>query len=317
MMVLHRRLSMMIDELNRFLHYLGVEKGLSRGTTDAYRLDLEKGFIPFLYRRGKYLVAEVTRDDIRDYLDYTATSRNNSSITRARKLAAIKSFFKYLVENEDLEINPSASIRSPKIPWKEPQYLTEQECSRFLLAIAQNASRKVRKRDIAIAVLFLNDGLRVSELAKLKMSDVDLVNSQIKITRKGNKEQYLPLNRETVRVLRNYLSSRPPSANGWLFMDKKGDNDLSRRYIYGIIRKYLEVAGIDKGKLGPHILRHTFCTRLHQKGVAPFTIQNLAGHKSLNTTMRYIKIEDREQAEAVSRLEFGMSFRKKREVLVG
>ncbi|GAH88892.1 unnamed protein product, partial [marine sediment metagenome] len=77
-----------------------------------------------------------------------------------------------------------------------------------------------------------------------------------------------------------------------------------RSYVYGIVRRYLKLAGIDKGKRGPHILRHTFCTRLHQKGVSPFTIKDLAGHKSLDTTMRYIKIENKEQAEAIDRLEF-------------
>ena len=80
----------------------------------------------------------------------------------------------------------------------------------------------------------------------------------------------------------------------------------NRGYVYGIVRRYLKLAGIDKGKRGPHILRHTFCTRLHQKGVGPFTIEDLAGHKSLNTTMRYIKIENKEQAEDVDRLEFGI-----------
>jgi site-specific recombinase XerD len=300
----------MIDELNRFLHYLGVEKGLSRGTIKAYKLDLERGFISFLYSRGKYSVEEVTRDDIRDYLDYTAAAKNNASITRARKLAAIKSFFRYLLENEGLEVDPSASIRSPKIGWKEPQYLTEQECSRFLTAIAAKAKRRVRKRDIAIAILFLNDGLRVSELANLKISDVDLVNNQLKVIRKGNKEQYLPLNREAATALHSYLSSRPLSTNDRFFIESNG-HSLSRRYIYGIIHKYLGLADIHKDKLGPHILRHTFCTRLHQKGVAPFTIQNLAGHKSLNTTMRYIKIEDREQAEAINRLDFGISYQRR------
>jgi len=87
---------------------------------------------------------------------------------------------------------------------------------------------------------------------------------------------------------------------------KTNGNNLSRSYVYGIVRRYLKLASIDKGKRGPHILRHTFCTRLHQKGVAPFTIKDLAGHKSLNTTMRYIKIENKEQAEAIDRLEFGV-----------
>jgi len=92
----------MRSKLNKFLHGLQVEKGLSQGTTEAYQLDIEKGLLPFLYQRAKFAVGEVTKADIRDYLDYVATSRGNSNITRARKLAAIKSFFNYLVENEGL-----------------------------------------------------------------------------------------------------------------------------------------------------------------------------------------------------------------------
>ena len=88
-------------------------------------------------------------------------------------------------------------------------------------------------------------------------------------------------------------------------MGTNGKN-LDRGYIYRIVRRYLALANISKGKHGPHLFRHTFCTRLHQKGVGPFTIKDLAGHKSLNTTMRYIKIENKEQAEAIDRLEFGM-----------
>jgi len=88
------------------------------------------------------------------------------------------------------------------------------------------------------------------------------------------------------------------------FVGNNGGN-LDRSYVYAIVRRHLKLAGVDKGKRGPHILRHTFCTRLHQKGVAPFTVKDLAGHKSLNTTMRYIKIENKGQAEALDGLEFG------------
>jgi len=145
----------------------------------------------------------------------------------------------------------------------------------------------------------------VSELTNLKLVSVDLDRGQVKITRKRNKEQYLHLNGETMRVLANYVANRPEAQNGRLFVGTNGGN-LERRYVYGIVRRYMKLAGIDKGKHGPHLLRHTFCTRLHQKGVDPFTIKDLAGHKSLNTTMRYIRIENREQAEAIDRLEFGI-----------
>ncbi len=254
-------------------------------------------------------MGDVTKADIRAYLDYVASGRGNSNATRARKLAAIKSFFNYLVENEELEVNPAASIRSPRIPEKDPEYLTDEESIHLLTTIARKAKPQVRDRDLAMVVLFLHTGLRVSELGKLELFNVDLNRDQIKITRKGNKEQYLHLNGETVNMLARYLANRPEAENGRFFVGTNGDN-LDRRYIYGIVRRYLELAGIDKGKRGPHILRHTFCTRLHQKGVGPFTIKDLAGHKSLNTTMRYIRIENKEQAEAIDRLEFGISFQR-------
>jgi len=295
------------SKLNKFLRYIQIEKGFSQGTIEAYRLDIERGLIPFLHQRSKFEVGGVTKTDIRAYLDYVATGKGNSNVTRARKLAAIKSFFNYLVENEELEVSPAASVRSPRIPQKEPVYLTDEESIRLLTTIAREAKQQVRERNLAIIVLFLHAGLRVSELTKLELVNVDLNSNQIKITRKGNKEQYLHLNGETVNMLGRYLANRPEALNGSFFIGTNGGN-LDRRSIYGIVRRYLKLAGIDKSKRGPHILRHTFCTRLHQKGVGPFTIKDLAGHKSLNTTMRYISIENKEQAEAVDRLEFGVPF---------
>jgi len=293
----------MKSKLNKFLRYLQVKKGASQGTIKAYQFDIERGLIPFLEQRGRSKIAEVTKEDIRDYLHYLAAGRGNSNVTRARKLAAIKSFFNYLVENEGLEVNPAASIRSPRIPEKEPEYLIEEECIHLLETIARKGKPRVHERDMAIAVLLLHTGLRVSELTNLKLVDVDLNRRQVKIIRKGNKEQYLHLNGETVRTLAKYLAKRPQAQNGRFSVGTSGSN-LTRGYVYGLVRSYLQLAGIKKGKRGPHILRHTFCTRLHQKGVDPFTIKDLAGHKSLNTTMRYVKIESKEQADAIDRLEF-------------
>ena len=187
----------------------------------------------------------------------------------------------------------------------QPEYLTEEECIRLLQTIAPKGRPQVRERDMAIVVLFLHTGLRVSELTSLKLANVDLDRGQIKITRKGNKEQYLHLNGETVRALANYLAHPPRAQNGRLFAGTNGGN-LDRTHIYTVVRRYLNLAGINKGKHGLHLLRHTFCTRLHQKGVGPFTIKDLADHKSLNTTVRYIKIENKEQTEALDKLEFGL-----------
>jgi site-specific recombinase XerD len=175
------------SKLNKFLRYLQTERGFSQGTIEAYQLDIEKGLIPFLHQQGKSDIAEVTKDDIRAYLDYLAVNRGNSSVTRAWKLAAIKSFFNYLVETEELKANPASSIRSPRILEMEPEYLTEKECICLLETIARRGRSQVRERDIAMVVLFLHTGLRVSELTSLKLVNVDLGRGQIKITRKGNK----------------------------------------------------------------------------------------------------------------------------------
>ncbi len=295
----------MQSKLNKFLRYMEIEKGYSKGTIEAYRLDIEKSLIPFLHQRGKFEVGEVTKDDVRAYLDFLAVERHNLAITRARKLAAIKSFFNYLVESEELKKNPASSIKSPKIPETQPEYLTEEECIRLLETISRKGRPQAEKRDMAIVILFLHTGLRVSELTGLELANVDLVTNQIKITRKGNKEQYLHLNPEVARALEDYLANRPEARNGRFFVGTTGSN-LERRRVYGIVRTYLKLAGIEKGKRGPHLFRHTFCTRLHQKGVGPFTIKELAGHKSLNTTMRYINIENKEQAESLDKLEFGI-----------
>jgi len=263
-------------KLKKFLRYLQTERSFSQGTIEAYQLDIEKGLIPFLQRRGKFTAGEITKADIRAYLDYLVVDRGNSSVTRAWKLAAIKSFFNYLVETEELKANPASSIKSPRIPEMEPEYLTEEECIRLLETIARKGRPQVRERDMAIVVLFLHAGLRVSELTNLKLVNVDLEKNLIKITRKGNKEQYLHLNGEAVSMLARYLAKRPQAQNGSLFTGTNGGN-LDRAYIYGVVQRYLNLAGINKGKHGPHLLRHTFCTRLHQKGVGPFTIKDLAG----------------------------------------
>ncbi len=140
---------------------------------------------------------EVTRADIQANLGYLAAGSGNSNATGERNLATIMLFFNYLLENEGLEVNPTAPLRSPMLPAKEPVYLTDEESIHLLTTIAQEAKPRARERDMAIAILFLHTGPRISELTKLELVNVDLDQGQIKITRKGNKEQYLHLNGQT------------------------------------------------------------------------------------------------------------------------
>jgi len=106
------------------------ERGFSEGTIQAYQLDIGKGLMPFLHHRGKSQLPDITKDDIRDYMEFLTSEKRNIAITRARKLAAIKSFFRFVVENERLKTNPASSIKSPRIPQKQPTYLSDEECRR-------------------------------------------------------------------------------------------------------------------------------------------------------------------------------------------
>jgi integrase/recombinase XerD len=290
-------------KLTDFVRNLQVE-GYSPETINAYRNDLAKGLFVFLRQQDIFNLASVTTDDIRKYFYSLTLEKHNSNFTRKRKLASMKSFFRYLLEAKVLKVNPVATMRSPKLPDKKPAYLTEAECLRLLRAITQNARRQYKERDLTMIVLFLHTGLRVSELINLRLMNVDLKSALLKVTRKGNKEQNLHLNSDSVCVLEKYLSVRQ-SLNGYLFVNSGGQK-LSRSCIYNKVKRYLLTAGINKSKWGPHILRHTFCTRLHQKGVDPLVLRKLAGHRSLDTTMKYVSIEDKEQTEAVNRLELGI-----------
>lgn len=291
----------MKTRIDDFISYLKVEKGYSQRTVEEYYLDVKQSLVPFLNRQGIHNVSRVTKNSIQKYLDYLATTKGNCNATRARKLASVKTYFNYLVEAGLLKKNPASSIGSPKIASKQPSYLTESEITKLLGAVSQGARFGYYERDIALITVLLHTGMRVSELTNLKKRDIDIENGYFKIARKGRKEQYLPLNSEATTILSQYLQKRPVSGSEECFIGTDGKG-MSRGSVYNIVRRYLRLAGIKKEKHGPHVLRHTFCTRLHRQGVDPFTIRALAGHKDLNTTMRYINIEARQHAAAVEKL---------------
>jgi len=159
---------------------------------------------------------------------------------------------------------------------------------------------------MSIVLLSLHAGLKASELAELKPTDVKLGTNQVKVTRSEGKRQFLHLNDATTMVLARYLATKPQSRNGRFFVGLQGQ-ELSRGVIYKIVRKYLDLAGIDRGKHGPDLLRHTFCTRLYRKGVDPFTIKELAGYKKLETTFKYIPLGNDGEYKAVDQLQLGIS----------
>lgn len=286
--------------LEQFLHYVSVERGFSPRTIEAYKHDLNK-FVGFLEATNKTHIKAVSRDDIRKFISQCA--QTNRAVTYTRKLSSIKSFFKYLIRNDVLKINPAADIETPKLPQKEPSYLTQEEYQKLLLTVRQTADPYYLARDLAIVTTFLGTGVRLSELVGLTLNSVNLQPSQesIRVQGKGNKERIVPLNEEVVAVLRKYIKGRPEVETNHLFVSRLS-RELCTGSVYHLIKRYLKETGIKKEKVGVHTLRHTFGAALLNSGANLVVIQELLGHKNLETTRRYLHINNIDLRNAVEKL---------------
>ena len=289
----------------QFVHYLSADKNFSERTIRAYELDLQK-FTAFLESRNITDISNVARDDIRAFLSeltLNGIKKPNSAVTRARKLSSIKSFYKYLVRYGVLEANPAADVETPKLPHKEPNYLTPEEYDALLLAVRRAATPFYLARDLAIVTTFLNTGVRLSELVGLTLHSINLQSSNafIKVRGKGDKERTIPLNENVAATLRKYVEKRPEVDTNQLFISRVGKG-LGSRSVYHLIKRYLKEAGIKKERIGVHSLRHTFGASLLAKNVNLVVIQELLGHKKLETTRRYLHINSVDLRNAVDRL---------------
>ena len=286
--------------ISQFLHYLSVGRGFSPRTIEAYQHDLNK-FVEFLESIKKADIAIITKEDVRRFLSEQA--KTNGAITRARKLSSIKSFFKYLGREGIIAANPVSDIEAPKLPEKEPTYLTEAEYQNLIATVRREATPFYLSRDLAIIVLLLGTGIRLSELVGLTLDRVNLEHSgrSIKVRGKGDKERIIPLTNEVVSVLGQYLKTRPDVSSNHLFISRLGD-ELHARSVYGLVKKYLKGTGIKKTKMGVHSLRHTFGTSLMNNGINIVVIQELLGHKKLETTRRYLHINNVDLRNAVDSL---------------
>jgi len=292
--------------IKQFQDYMIVQKGFSPKTVTAYSSDLQK-FGEYLAKRDyPSEVEKIETQDVVSYLSFLTHSEENKKpilvISRARKLASIRSFFTFLRKRKVLEVSPADDIPIPKLPQKEPDYLTINEYQKLLNVIADTASPFFKLRDLAIFSLFISTGIRVSELVSLQLKDIDFDYKTIKVKRKGNKQQTIPLNDDMVLLLKRYLEVRPDTEKQNLFISKKG-NGVKANTVYCLVKKYLELAGLDKNKKGPHLLRHSCLTALLSKGVDLPTIQAIAGHRSIQTTTRYLHIQSKQIREAVSKID--------------
>lgn len=288
--------------IQNYLEYLSIERSFSPRTIDAYRHDLNK-FVEFFESIGKTDILAVTKEDVRRFLAQRA--QTNGAVTRARKLSAIKSLFKYLDREGIILANPVSGIEAPKLPEKEPTYLTQAEHQNLVATVKRTATPFYLTRDLAIILLLLGTGIRLSELVGLTLDRVNLEHSgrTIKVKGKGNKERIIPLTDELVAALERYLKTRPDVSSNHLFISRLGD-ELHSRSVYGLVKKYLNATGIKKNKMAVHSLRHTFGTSLMNNGVNIVNIQELLGHKKIETTRRYLHINSADLRKAVETLTF-------------
>lgn len=223
--------------------------------------------------------ARVERSDISDFLAHLG--RNGvSGVSRARKLAAIREFFRFLVAHDALSKSPAEGIDTPKKEKGVRTYLRPDEYTRMLSLAGGSA------RDYAILQVFLQTGVRVSELCNLRLTDVDLAGRVLRVVGKGMVTREIELEKKGVAALKNWLAQRPASVYDHLFLNRDGE-PLGERGVRKLVTKYRVQAGITK-RASCHSLRHTFASYKAQRGVSPFQLKEWLGHANLNTTQIYV-----------------------------
>lgn len=283
-----------------FIESLATEKGYSENTCRGYRNDLEE-FLFYLSdseiagtRRSKNPdVIGVDRADgisIRGYLAYL--HKRNKKTTIARKLSALRSYFKYLVKQGLMDDNPAEAIRTPKQDQTIPAYLPVDEMFRLLDSIQTSNLLDLRNR--AIFETLYSCGIRISELVGMDTFDVDFQGATIRVLGKGSKERIVPIGRKALRTIKNYREQLQTECgisldtNGPVFLNKNHDR-LTARSIARILNKLVNACGI-LSPVSPHTLRHTFATHMLDAGADLRVVQELLGHKSLSTTQKYTHV---------------------------
>ncbi len=295
--------------INRFQTYLEVERNLARTTRDAYRFDLMK-FKEFLESlMGTEPSSErITTDHLRDWLAYLQSERGLKTPTMQRNISSLRVFFRWAVETGQLTDNPALPLRNPKMPRKLPVYLVQSELSSLLDAEDSKARAPwltVRDRTILVTLAFT--GLRRQELVDLDVSGVDFDGSTLRVFGKGRKERLVPMGIPVKEALQEWFSIRPVGAPSEAVFLNNRQQRLTGRHILNIVRGAVQRAGIEKKRISPHKLRHTFATMLHLNDVDILEIKSLLGHASIISTQIYTHTNTGRLRTAVDRLVDKMS----------
>ncbi len=296
----------MKDRVQDFLKFLEAEKGYAENTIAAYQNDLNQ-FFQYVLTEKKgdkpESWAEVKKSTITGYIDRLKNSKYTSS-TVARKVAAIKSFFHFLLAERDLKEDPTLSLDSPKVKKRLPKAISPADVERLLKAPAGETGPKAQ-RDLALLEILYASGMRVTELVSLNLADIDFDSSNGKIKVKGKKsnsrEREIPIIGSALNVLRHYIKngreqlSHDPNESA-LFLNNRGQR-LTRQGLWLIIKHYVETVGIST-EVTPHTLRHSFAAHKLSQGKSLQDIQRLLGHANISTTQVYAHINQESEKEA-------------------
>jgi tyrosine recombinase XerC len=280
-------------EKEGFIQHIQREKNFSQNTVTSYRNDLSD-FSDFLKERNLQgnALQQVDRTLLRDFLVFLKRKRlKETSI--AHKVFVLRSFFKYLLRKKRIFSNPASYLSSPKRKKILPTFLTISQMESLLKLPAKESFQGLR--DLAILELFYSTGMRLSELGNLSLSSIDFPGEVARVLGKGRKERIIPVGKEALEVLRNYLNSRKLAFKGnseingeAIFLNPSGKR-LSARSIGRIVKKYAVQISEDR-KTSPHTLRHTFATHLLDQGADLLAVKELLGHESLSTTQIYTHV---------------------------
>lgn len=307
--------------LNDFLDYMITIQNKSKGTVSEYNYDIAT-FLRYIklhfhltdeedFQNIKFsdvtldTLKKVKLEDLHSFLGYITKYHNNKATTRSRKVSSLRIFFNYLCQKKYLDINPTQNLETPKIGKRLPKYLTLED-SRKLLDAASNEDNRNYERNYAITTLFLNCGMRLSELVGINIKDIAFDECQMNVTGKGNKERTIYLNKACIKAIDEYLAVRPKKnldsdAEKALFLSERKKR-ISRRMVQEIIYSELKQAGLDTTKYSVHKLRHTAATLMYQYGQVDIrALQELLGHESISTTEIYTHVSNNQVRDAVER----------------
>ncbi len=286
------------DIIRLYIQYLSVEKGLSLNTQQAYFQDLTK-FIYFL-KKEKISWYAVTEEDLIKFIHHSSRS-GLSARSLARIISSLRSFFRFLILDGFLEMNPTSNLSSPKIWMNLPKLLSIDEIEQLLNE--PDLDNKKGKRDRAMLELLYATGLRVTELLQLRLKDINLEEGFLICRGKGGKERIVPLGRHAEKSIQNYLDTARP------FLIKK-ETDLlfattwggafTRQGFWKMLKKYAQKAGLNK-KISPHVLRHSFATHLLERGADLRSVQLMLGHSQITTTQIYTHVGSKRLREVYNK----------------